>query len=55
MNTEIINQIIEMLKDGNSYSEIQNKLNVYPIQIKRIKDKFISINNNTNVSTNDKQ
>ena len=54
MNTEIINQIIEMLKTGASYSEIENKLGVYPVQIKRIKDKFISINNNTNVSTNDK-
>ena len=54
MNTEITNKIIEMLKAGNSYSEIQNKLCVYPMQIKRIKDKFISINNNTNVSTNDK-
>ena len=54
MNTEIINQIIEMLKTGASYSEIQNKLGLYPVQIKRIKDKFININNNTNVSTNDK-
>ena len=54
MNTEIINQIIEMLKTGASYSEIQYKLGVYPVQIKRIKDKFININNNTNVSTNDK-
>ena len=52
MNTEIINQIIEMLKTGASYSEIENKLGVYPVQIKRIKDKFISINNNTNISTN---
>ena len=54
MNTEIINQIIEMLKAGASYSQIQNKLNVYPVQIKRIKDKFININNNNNDSANTK-
>ena len=57
MNTEIINQIIEMLKAGASYSEIQNKLNVYPVQIKRIKDKYVSTNSknsDNNDSTNDK-
>ena len=54
MNTEITNKIIEMLKAGNSYSEIENKLGVYPVQIKRIKDKFININNNNNDSANNK-
>ena len=57
MNTEITNQIIEMLKAGASYSEIQNKLGVYPMQIKRIKDKYVSINNknsNNNDNTNSK-
>ena len=57
MNTEITNKIIEMLKAGNSYSEIENKLGVYPMQIKRIKDKYVSINNknsNNNDNTNSK-
>jgi len=54
MDAEITNKIIEMLKAGASYSQIQNKLNVYPVQIKRIKDKFININNNNNDSANNK-
>jgi len=66
MDADITNKIIEMLKAGASYSQIQNKLNVYPVQIKRIKDKYVSTNsknsnnndstnnknNNTNISTN---
>jgi len=57
MTPEITNQILEMLKAGSTYSQIQNKLGVYAPQIRRIRRKYFGTNtknNNTNVSTNTK-
>jgi len=57
MTPEITNQILEMLKAGSTYSQIQNKLGVYAPQIRRIRRKYFGTNtknSNTNIGTNTK-
>lgn len=52
MTTEIEKKIIELLEAGTSYNDICKKLGVYPMQIRRIKNKNLSKEVSANAENN---